>query len=623
LSYRITRREFIDGIARTVVASAALPSLGRAAPSASGPYPPGAVGLHGSRPQDLADAHAVRDGLRYEMGRYPIEETVDVVVVGAGLGGLTAAHCIRRERRHARVLILDNHDDFGGHARRNEFDVDGRRLIGYGGSESIQSPHSKWPSHALHILSDIGISVERLAAAMDRELYPGLGLSSGVLFQRDAFGVDRLVTGDPQRSLPTDVPAERHNGRRIVDFVADFPVSAEQKERLIDLYGSRRDVLAGKTRAQKLELLAHTSYLDYLRAYWGLDETSLKIFRGRTCDLFAFPADAISAKDCADCEYPGFGALDLGPADEYAYEREPYIYHFPDGNAGIARSFVRELIPGVAPGRTMDDIVMAPFEYGRLDVNGNDVRLRLSTTVVQLRNVGKDAVDVLYTSGGTVRRIRARHAIYAGYESMLPYICPDLGTAQRDAVAACVKAPLVYVNVALRNWHAWVRSGVHNINNPAGFYPIFKLDYPVSLGDYQCARRPDEPILVHFVYIPRVPEPLSDRRLMLRAARGQLYSMEYGEFERAVREELTCALGPGGFVADRDIAAITVNRWGHGYAYDSNSLFDTPQDHAMQQRGRQPIGRISIGGSDAAWSAYAHDAIEQGYRAAHYALDHA
>ena len=615
----ITRREFVDGVARTVLLSASLPAFAQGV-SVGGFYPPGAEGLRGSRPQDLAAAHAVRDGLRYEMGRYPVSESVDVVVVGAGLGGLAAAHSIHRERPRASVLILDNHDDFGGHARRNEFHVDGRLLIGYGGSESIQSPSSEWPVDATRILHEVGISVDRLAAAMDVNLYSGLGLSSGVLFQRETFGEDRLVTGDPQRSLPTDVPAGRLNERRIADFVGDIPVSAEQKERLIALYASERDVLPGMTRAQKLHLLAHMSYLEYLRKYWGLDETTLRIFHGRTCDLFALPADSIPARDCADCEYPGFAGLDLGPPGEYAYEREPYIYHFPDGNAGIARSFVRELIPGVAPGHTMDDIVMAPFDYGRLDVAHNPVRLRLSSTVVQLHHAGKDAVDVLYVNGTDVRRVRARHVVYSGYETMLPHICPDLGTHQRAAVAACVKAPLVYVNVALRNWSSWVRRGVHTINNPAGFYPIFKLDYPVSLGDYRCAKRPDEPILVHFVYIPRAPAGLTDRRLMLRAERGLLYGMEFSEFEAAAREELTRALGPGGFVADRDIAAITVNRWGHGYAYDSNTLFDTPTDRAMQKLGRQPVGRISIGGSDAAWSAYAHDAIEQGYLAARHAL---
>ena len=389
-----------------MILGTALPSLAGANAGPHPPYPPAAVGLRGSRPDDLAAAHAVRDGLRYRLDDYPVTETVDSLIVGAGLGGLTAAHCLHRAQPRARLLILDNHDDFGGHARRNEFDVDGRRLIGYGGSESIQSPYTEWPSQASQVLGELGISVDRLAGALDGNLYPGLGLSSGVLFKRETFGADKLVTGDPQRSLPTDVPADKHRGRAIPDFVADLPVAADQKARLVALYESRTDLLAGMSRSQKLHLLAHTSYLDYLRQYWGLDATSLEIFRGRTCDLFGSPADTIPARDCADCEYPGFAGLDLGRAGDYSYEREPYVYHFPDGNAGIARMFVRELIPDAAPGRTMDDIVLAPFDYGRLDAPGNPVRLRLSSTVVQLRHHGRDGVDVLYVNGGSVQFTR-------------------------------------------------------------------------------------------------------------------------------------------------------------------------------------------------------------------------
>ena len=580
------------------------------------PYPPGSTGLRGSRPDDLFTAHAVRDGLRYRMDDFPIAGSVDVAVVGSGLGGLAAAHCIRRSQPRAKVLILDNHDDFGGHARRNEFNVDGRLLLGYGGSESIQSPYSEWTPAAMQVLREIGISVERLAASHHTDLYPGLGLSSGVLFQKEVFGEDRLVTGDPQRSLPTDVPPDRHNGRSPAAFVADLPFTTEQKSRLLALYTEHRDVLPGKSSAEKRHLLEHISYLDFLRRYWGLDDTSLKMFEGRTCDLFGSPADRIPASDCADCDYPGFQGMDLGPIGAYGYERELYNYHFPDGNAGIARLLVRSLIPGVAPGHTMDDIVTAPFDYGRLDDATNDVRLRLSSTVVQIKHAGKSAVDVLYATGNEVKRVRCRNVVYAGYETMLPYICPDLVPEQRDAVAACVKAPLVYVNVALRNWRAWADRGVHNINNPAGFYPLFKLDYPVSMGDYRFAANPDEPVLVHFVYVPRGPATLPDRRTMLRAARAQLYAMDWMEFETQAKGELSRALGPGGFDAERDIAAITVNRWGHGYAYDSNTLFDTPKDRTRQKRGREPFGRITIAGSDAAWSAYAHDAIDQAVLAA-------
>jgi spermidine dehydrogenase len=75
-------------------------------------------------------------------------------------------------------------------------------------------------------------------------------------------------------------------------------------------------------------------------------------------------------------------------------------------------------------------------------------------------------------------------------------------------------------------------------------------------------------------------------------------------------------LGPGGFDADRDMAAVTVNRWGHGYSYGGSTLFDLlaggPEPYELA---RAPAGRVAIANSDAAWSAFAHSAIDQAHRA--------
>ena len=158
--------------------------------------------------------------------------------------------------------------------------------------------------------------------------------------------------------------------------------------------------------------------------------------------------------------------------------------------------------------------------------------------------------------------------------------------------------------------------GVHLVNNPTGFYNAAKLDYPVSLGSYRFAKTPDEPILVHLSHIPQAPAPTSDRRAAVRAARTLLYTRPFDDFEAALRDELTRILGPGGFDAGRDIAAITVNRWGHGYAYDINPLSDPAATGAVAVTARQAIGRISVAGSDAAWTAYAHAAIDEAHRAA-------
>ena len=605
----ITRRDFIDGFACGVAAGSVLaPTWSQAAPQSA--YPPGLHGMRGSRDQDYAVAHAVRDGATFNMADFPVDEEVDCVVIGAGIGGLASAYFVRKTLSAARVLILDNHDDFGGHARRNEFEVDGRTLIGYGGSESIQSPKSMWSPAALGLIDELGIKLPRFETAINTRLYPGLGLSTGYFFTREAFGQDRLVTGDPQRSLPTDIPADLQRGRPIAQFAADCPLTHAQQQSLVALYTDMRDVMPGLTAQQKIDVITKISYQEFLEKYWRLDPVLVRMFAGRTKDLFAVSADLIPAMLVSAAGYPGFQGLGLGEAIDTSEELEPYIYHFPDGNASIARLLVRRMIPRAAQGSTMDDIVTARFHYDHLDLAGSPVRLRLSSTVVKLQNVGTH-VDVLYMSAGSVRHVRARNAIYAGYYAMLPYICPDLPDAQRTAVAGGVRAPLVYVTVAVRNWRPWVKLGVHLVNNPTGFYSVAKLDYPVSLGRYRFAKTPDEPILIHLSHLPVPPEPIADPQASLRAARGVLYKRPFADFETALRDELTRILGPGGFHPDRDIAAITVNRWGHGYAYPLEMMPEGTPNTA-----RQAIGGISLAGSDAAWIAYAHAAIDEASRAA-------
>jgi spermidine dehydrogenase len=611
----VTRREFIDGIACAIVAGSAA-TVPLHAQASDPPYPPSRTGYGGSRPADFQIAHGVRDGRRYDLSKEPVAEHYELIVIGAGIGGLATAHYLRKSRPGARILVLDNHDDFGGHARRNEFNVDGRFMLGYGGSESMEGPSTRWSRVARECVESLGVNFERFETAFNVTLYPGLGLSFGLFFPRELFGVDKLLSGDPMRSLPSDVPAKLHNGRPVPAFIADWPVDDVQKARLLALYTDTRDVLAGKSAQQKMQLLETTSYRDYAARYFGLDERSLAMFDGRTLDFYAFKSGSVPALYAWTDEYPGFQGIGIKMPKEGTYENDPYIHHFPDGNASLARLFVRELVPGVAPGHGMEDIVSAKFDYGKLDMPGNAVRLRLASTAVAIAN-NHAGVDVLYAQGEKLTRVSAKHAVYAGYSAMLPYICPELGAAQRKAVADQVKAPLVYVNVALRNWRAWVKLGIHNVNNPAGFYATMKLDYPVSLGDYRCPTHPDEPMIVHMSHVPWIDGPVKDLRANLRAARAVLYARTFAEFESHARDELTRILGPGGFDADRDIAAITVNRWGHGYAYDPNPLYD---DMAQGEREMAasivPVGRIHFAGSDAAWMAYAHYAIDSAHRAA-------
>ncbi len=596
---RITRRDFLNGVALAVGAGLTPIELLRAQPADVTNYPPGIAGMRGSTDASFLIAHQVRDGRKFSIGRLPIDETVDLAIVGAGISGLAAAHFYRKHRPDARILILDNHDDFGGHARRCEMKVDGKLLLGCGGSEAIQSPHALWSEQALGLLTDLGIEVEKFAQAFDRTLYPGLGLSRGILFVKEAFGVDKLVSGDPTRMVADDIPPGRLNARSEAAFIGDFPLTQEARRKLIALYTEPRDVLPGKSMAQKQELLATISYRDFIKKYWALGDNTANVFQKRSHDFFALGIDGIPALWAQSTGYPGFQGVALPKDPEAEAEmNEPYIYHFPDGNASIARLLVRRLIPGVAPGATMEDIVMAPFDYSRLDTAGAKTRLRLNSTVVAVANVPGGRVDVGYVRDNELKRVQASRVVFAAYNMMLPYLAAELRQSQRQALSAGVKAPLVYVKVAVRNWEPWVKAGVHEVTNVMGFYSRIKLDYPVSLGDYRFARTPRDPIGLHLVHVPTPGLTGTDQRAAWRAGRAILYATSYQEFENRLIDELTRIVGGTGFNAQRDIAAISVYRWGHGYASGSNSLYDKEREPPLTEIAHQPFGHITIANSE-------------------------
>lgn len=604
----ITRRDFLNGSALTIAAALSPRlALGQAHQHH---YPPALTGLRGSDDAASEVGHRIAlSGERFELDHEPISESYDLIVVGAGISGLAAAWFYRRAHPGARILILDNHDDFGGHARRNEFIVGGRLLLGYGGSETLDSPASHSPV-VKELLRELGIDAGRFESAFDRELYPSLGLGRGIFFDRESFGQDRLVTGDPTRLPDEWLRDGRSLARPIGDLIADFPLKEADRTALLGLYTAPRDYLPGLEADQKRELLDRISYRDFLIGKVGLSEAAAACFQNRSLDLYAAGADLISARTAQELQLPGFAGLGL--AAQTVDTHEPYIHHFPDGNASVARMLVRDLIPAVAEGRGMDDIVLAPFDYAKLDVAGTPVRLRLNSTVVAVRQPN-GPVDVGYLLDGALKRARAGGVVLAGWNMMVPHLLPDLQDQQRAALAANVKAPLVYANVALRRWQPFIERGVHMIHAPMATWCRTNLDFPVDLGRYRCPRRPDDPILVHMVWVPVVPNQRLDARAQFRAGRGALLGTPFEAIEHSIRDQLGRMLGPS-FEQD-DIAGLTVNRWSHGYTYDPTGLTDGGATEAEMRSSRQPIGRVTIANADAGWSAYAHTAIDEAWRA--------
>jgi spermidine dehydrogenase len=612
----ISRRDFLNGTA--IVIAGGLTPLAQLRAEPGRYYPPALTGLRGSHPGSFEVAHRVgREGKSFDISGLAVEESFDLVVVGGGISGLAAAWFYREAYGPgARILILDNHDDFGGHAKRNEFQVGDRLLIGYGGSESLQSPKALFSKTVNRLLRELGVDIRRWDTAFDGKLYASLGLSEGVYFDRETFGVDRLIAGSPMVGDPDWVGSDA-NPRHIEAVIGKFPMSEDAKARLLAFFKYSKDYLAGKSKAEKIAYLKKLSYRDYLRKDAGLGDEAVKYFDGATQDLLAMGPDIVPALEALGSRFPGFARLGLKEEEEAGLD-EPYIYHFPDGNASIARLLTRNLIPSVAPGHTMDDVVLANFDYAKLDVDGAHVRVRLNSTAVAVANARTKGgpVDIGYVRAEALHRIQAKHCVLACYNMMIPHIMPELPATQKQALALGVKAPLVYTNVAVRNWHAFMKLGVSRIYSPYGYFSNTKLDFPVSLGGYRNPRNPNEPMVLHMKRIPLAPNQGLSNVEQFRLGRQQLLSTPFEEFEKRITDQLDRMLGPGGFQSARDIAAITVNRWPHGYAYDPNSLFDPdtpgPRPYVI---GRKRCGSVTIANSDAAWNAYAHEAIDQAWRA--------
>ena len=613
----ITRRDFLNGVAVTIAAGMTPLQILQAAPDGRY-YPPALTGLRGSHVGSFEVAHQMGwEKKVFDTDKLPITEHYDLVVVGGGLSGLSAAWFYREKHPKAKILILENHDDFGGHAKRNEFQAGGRMIIGYGGSEAFQSPNHLYSKQVNGLLKKLGVNIKRFETAFDRQFYPDLGLSRGVFFDKENFGEDKLVTGDPTPMVADDIAPDRLNARAIHDFINDFPLPPADRQALIELHTAPKDYLPGKTAEEKADYLAATSYRDFLLKNVGLSEGAVKYFQSRTNDFMALSIDAVASSDAYNVGFPGFAGLNLAPISEEAAAEmeEPYIYHFPDGNASVARLLVRSLIPGVAPGHTMDDIVLAAFDYAKLDQPKAAVRLRLNSTAVSVRNVG-DGVHIGYSRGGQLAQVRGKRCILACYNMMIPYLLKDLPAPQAHALSQNVKYPLVYTKVVIRNWQSFQKLGVHEIYAATQPYSRIKLDYPVSMGGYDHPRDPTQPIGLHMVYVPTSPNSGMNARDQARAGRGKLYGQTFEQLEAQLRDQLQRMLGPGGFNHERDILAITVNRWSHGYASFSNSLFDkADESEALMKLAKKPVGHVSIANSDAAWSAYAHAAIDEAYRA--------
>ncbi len=509
----ISRRDFLNGAAMGAGMAFAGGSV-----AAGGS---GTVGFHGQTDQGFAAMHALRDGRFWTNVGAPEEtsEHYDLIVVGAGISGLAAAFLFRQQAgARSRILILENSGDFGGHASRNEFIAsNGRRIVGYGGSESLQSPSFFSPAVS-KLVDDIGIDVSKFETWFDRRWAADRGLGPAVFLTRETFGSDGLFRTD-------GAPA---------DWVWRTPLDDTAKADLIRLFEGPADPFTGKTRAEKLALLSDTTYEAFLLNILGMHPQVAAYFQDTTKAYFGAGADAVSCLDARAIGNPGFDALDLGdgiwatlsPSGRLNQKNpDPYIHHFPDGNASVARALIRSLIPEALPGRSIEHLILAQVDYSRLDHSQNQIRVRLNSPCVRIRHA-RDAVEVCYLHDGKLLKTSADRAILSCWHRVIPLIADEISAEQRAALNDQQRIPLIYANVLLRSWEPLIKLGVGHFAVPGGWWEGCRIDYPVSIGSYRFARSPSEPILLHLAKTVLEGKGRSERE-QIQAGRQKLTAITF------------------------------------------------------------------------------------------------
>ena len=605
----ITRRDFVQGAAvaaGAVLQAGAVGAFGGANASAGAQrmtiadYPPVKTGMRGSHPGAYEIAHALaRDGAKFPEPK-STEEHYDLIVVGAGISGLAAAHYYqKRFGADSKILLLENHDDFGGHAKRNEFHQSGEMVLSMGGTHNLE-----WWSFSKTVnafMQEHGVDCKGMRKQMEFAYGRDAPNSPAMWFDETTYGVNRLVTNFNLSAKLT------------TEDIDKIPISDAGRDSLKRFYDSAPS-LEDWTEAEAEDLLSSISYPDFLRQYGGLTEDAVQLFDKEEHGSWGLEMRAISAAEAMWEGYPGahlFG--EDWSEDSFGYP----VAMWPDGNASLVRLMVAKLVPQSAPNATAENVAMTQFDYSALDRENTNVRLRLNSTVVGVNNTDQ-GVSVTYASSeGELKQVSARHSVLACYHSIIPHLCPAMSDTQKAALKYQVKVPMILTNVLLRNSEALDKLGVDAVSCPGRLHARLFLFKGLHTGGYKRSDGADEAVSLVFWGSISPPEDAVDIRSQLRGSRQKLLELSFEDFEREVRTVLDGLLGPAGFDVAEDILAITVNRWPHGYAYEYMQLWDPEWEsgEAPHEIARQPFGSITIANADAGASAYTHVAIDQAYRA--------
>ena len=628
MATQITRRDLLNGMAISAV-GAMLPayagepkvrldsSMRPGGPSTY--YPPTLTGMRGSHAGSFEVAHALAWEGQKPDAYESLDEHYDLVVVGAGMSGLAAAwYYLKKAGPEARVLVLDNHDDFGGHAKRNEFHHKDRMILSLGGAQNLDNP-SNYGDIAGSLLIDLGIDEAAIAkmAANTPDDYVLGGKLGGDVGLTVPDGDEHLTIGGHWLKF-------FHGRGDYQAGVRDLPIPEEQKDKLVAFFGGEKDFLDDLSLTKKWDYVNNTSYNQFLVDRVGLSVDTIPILNAHLLILNGPSGWNHTVLEGILAGSPGLRAMgwladfvdSIGAMllDELAGD----IRMFPDGNASVARLLVQKMIPDVAPNmKGFEDVAIARFNYGALDQADQSTRIRLNSTVVGVREVD-DYVQIDYVQQGKPLRITANHCVLACYNNLIPALCPEMSDAQKSGLGYGVRIPFVYANILLENGRAFSELGVQITQCPYDPFQWVSAAPTVTSGGYEPPRGPDDPMVVFMMASPTPADGTEGTtRDLLRLGRHKIYASTFDDYEQQIREQLQKMLGKHGFNHEADIKAITVNRIPHGYAYWYQGLDDPEweEGQAPHEIGRQQFGRISIANTDSEVTPYMNAAFDAAHRA--------
>jgi spermidine dehydrogenase len=497
----------------------------------------------------LTAGHQIRDGAFDSLPASVIDtgETYDCIIVGGGISGLAAALIFQRKAGPGKTcLVLDNHPIFGGEAKRNEFLVDGHRLIGHQGSALFWPPFPH--SFIGRFYDSIGLKAPRLEYQKWAGPAPEIPLTRTPYLGSAPYGLYfGAKFGQPQGVWLTDPWGKKLEGA---------PISAKAREELLRSQStdSPKPQYRGDAISRRLDTI---TLEDHLMERHGISRETVRTFLlTDEGGGFGLGADALSG-------YTAYAFDELGPIPDDGTEM------FPDGNSAIARLIAKTLIPeSIAGSPSLDDVCRNHVNFAALDRAGAAARIRLDSTAVWVKHDGdpakSESVTIAYMRGAKTYRVKARSVVMAGGSWTTRNIVRDLPDDRKDAYAEFHRSPCMVANVAVRNWRFLYKMGISGCQWYEGLGNYMQVRKLALCGADSPTISPDSPIVLTIKVLYPYPGKTAEQQGHM--GRAEMISTPFREYERQIRQQFTDMFARSGFDSSRDIAGIILNRWGHAYA---------------------------------------------------------